>query len=214
MSLIEFNPGEVALSSAVNNNFNYLNSLITDLGSTITSSTSSFSAQVANLNTSVQNLISYRDFFLVTGMILPFIGEYAPTGFLECDGSEVSIEDFEDLYDVIGDTFGSPSNSTFNLPDLRNRTLWGAGNINIGTCLESQLPNITGQFRLAGTEGATALSGAFSSGTKGGSYATGHEPGAKNPLIKFSASDSCSVYSDNCSIVQPPAMCISFIIKY
>ena len=216
MSLIRFNPGEIALSADVNNNFDYLNTQISDLSDTITTRTSSFSSQVTILNTTVQNLLGYRESFISTGMILPFAGDSLniPDGYLECDGSEVLVSDFEDLYDVIGDTYGSSDSSSFCLPDLRSKTLWGAGTLNCGTYLTSALPNITGQFRLAGTEGSSAVSGAFSAGAKGGSYGIGHSSGAKNPLMIFDAHQSNSIYSDDCNIVQPPALCVGFIIKY
>ena len=214
MSLIEFNPGEVALSSAVNNNFNYLDSQISELSSALDSQASSFSSQVAILNTTVNNLIGFKDFFIATGMILPFAGSIIPDGYLECDGSEILVSEFEDLYDVIGTTFGSSDSSSFCLPDLRSRTLWGAGTEILGTKLEAGLPNITGQFRLKGTEGSSSVSGAFSAGAKGGSYGKGHTESSSNPLILFDASQSCNIYSDTCQTVQPPALCLNFIIKY
>lgn len=53
----------------------------------------------------------------------------APSGWLLCDGSEKNIDDFADLYAVIGDAFGTPSvNTKFVLPDLRGEFLRGAGN--------------------------------------------------------------------------------------
>lgn len=51
------------------------------------------------------------------GVILPFGGTVAPTGFLICDGSAVSRSDYADLYAVIGTKFGPGDGSTtFNLP--------------------------------------------------------------------------------------------------
>ena len=52
----------------------------------------------------------------------------APSGWLLCDGSEKNIDDFADLYAVIGNAFGTPSvNTKFVLPDLREATTKGAG---------------------------------------------------------------------------------------
>lgn len=69
------------------------------------------------------------------GVMWPFGGVSAPTGFLACDGSAVSRSGFQDLFDAIGtaygagdgslDAFGQPA--TFNLPDMRGRTPIGAG---------------------------------------------------------------------------------------
>jgi microcystin-dependent protein len=124
------------------------------------------------------------------------------------------VSDFEELYDVIGTTYGSSDSTTFCLPDLVDKTLWGAGLTNFGQTLGPKLPNIKGTFRLAGTEGSSAVSGMFSAGAKGGSRGIGHERGADNPLITLDASTVCNVYTDNFESVQPPAVAIKFIIKY
>lgn len=51
------------------------------------------------------------------GVILPFGGSVAPTGFLICDGSAVSRTTYAALFEVIGTKFGSGDGSTtFNLP--------------------------------------------------------------------------------------------------
>lgn len=50
----------------------------------------------------------------------------APTGYLKADGTAVSREDYEDLYNAIGTTFGVGNGSTtFNLPDLRGEFIRG-----------------------------------------------------------------------------------------
>ena len=52
----------------------------------------------------------------------------APTGWLLCDGSAVSRTTYADLFAVIGTRFGAGNGSTtFNLPDLRDRFVVGAG---------------------------------------------------------------------------------------
>jgi len=215
MSLIRIEYGSVASSSDMNNNFNYLEGLIEDLGATITDKTSGFSSTVQTLNQSVQDLLTYRANFISVGMVLPYLGSDAPAGYLLCDGSEVLVEDFEDLYNVIGDLYESSDSTLFKLPDLTNKTLWGNDyGLILGSILDSALPNIKGQFRLAGTEGSSSVSGAFSAGSKGGSYGTGHNASASNPLMKFDASKSSSIYKDSCSIVQPPALVVNYIIKY
>lgn len=53
-----------------------------------------------------------------TGVILPFGGTIAPTGFFLCDGSEISRTTYADLFGVIGTTYGSgDGTTTFNLPN-------------------------------------------------------------------------------------------------
>lgn len=63
------------------------------------------------------------------GAIQAFGGASVPYGWLLCDGSAVSRETYADLFAAIGITHGSGDGSTtFNLPDLRGRTLIGVGN--------------------------------------------------------------------------------------
>lgn len=62
------------------------------------------------------------------GEIVAFAGATSPkTTWLECDGSEVLIASYPDLYIVIGDTFGTATEDYFKLPDLRGRALAGSG---------------------------------------------------------------------------------------
>ncbi len=46
---------------------------------------------------------------------------------LPCDGSILTIKDYPDLYSVIGARFGQTALSNFALPDMRGRTVAGAG---------------------------------------------------------------------------------------
>lgn len=58
------------------------------------------------------------------GMIMPYAGSTAPSGWRICDGSSISISDsdYEPLYLLIGFTYGgSLGSGLFNLPDLRGR---------------------------------------------------------------------------------------------
>ncbi|HUO84176.1 MAG TPA: tail fiber protein [Thermoanaerobaculia bacterium] len=66
---------------------------------------------------------------LPPGTIEAFAGLAAPAGYLPCDGAEVAKSDYPALYSAIGDVWcgGSCSAGMFRLPDLRGRTLVGAG---------------------------------------------------------------------------------------
>ena len=64
-----------------------------------------------------------------TGVITMYGAVTPPAGWLTCDGSAVSKTQFSNLYAIISDTYRNPSNSdqsTFNLPDLRDRFPVGA----------------------------------------------------------------------------------------
>lgn len=62
------------------------------------------------------------------GMIMPFAGDVSkiPSGWLLCDGSQVSRSTYASLFDVISTNWGRGDNATtFHLPDLRGRFLRG-----------------------------------------------------------------------------------------
>jgi microcystin-dependent protein len=57
-----------------------------------------------------------------TGVILPYGGTTAPTGWLACDGTAISRTTYASLFTSIGTSFGvGDGSTTFNLPDLRGR---------------------------------------------------------------------------------------------
>lgn len=64
------------------------------------------------------------------GQIVLFAGNFAPEGWMLCDGSTLPISNFTALYAVIGTTYGGDGRNSFKLPDLRGRfpTQQGSGN--------------------------------------------------------------------------------------
>lgn len=133
-------------------------------------------------STSIGLLRQTRDTFvgdlgIPLGGILPYAGPNAPYGFLLCDGGEVEIAKFRQLYDIIGTTYNgtAPLNGavgkTFRVPDLRGRFALGRHNMDNNITV----PNDVGGFvdngggspipaRISGTEPETlaASSGASS----------------------------------------------------
>lgn len=71
------------------------------------------------------------------GEIIIWSGELSPQniallrkkGFLVCDGDQVLVSDFHELFDVVRDTYRVPNTDPgkFRLPDLRGRAPIGAG---------------------------------------------------------------------------------------
>lgn len=61
------------------------------------------------------------------GEIRMFGGNFAPRDWNFCDGSLLSINDFSDLYALIGTTYGGDGQNTFAVPDLRGRLPVHAG---------------------------------------------------------------------------------------
>ncbi len=66
-----------------------------------------------------------------TGTIIAWPAETPPAGFLVCDGSTVLVDDYPDLFAVIGYTYGG-SGAAFDLPDYRGEFLrgWADGSLN------------------------------------------------------------------------------------
>ena len=77
---------------------------------------------------------------LPAGIINPYAGAAAPSGWLLCDGSAISKTVYARLYAAIGDVYGT-SSTTFNVPNLQGR-------IPLGVC------GITNLNQINGTEGS------------------------------------------------------------
>jgi len=64
-----------------------------------------------------------------TGIIVPWSSTSIPSGFLECNGSNVSRSTYSDLFGVVGTTYGAGDGATtFGLPDLQNNVALGRSN--------------------------------------------------------------------------------------
>ena len=55
------------------------------------------------------------------GEIRMFAGNFAPAGWMFCQGQTLAIADNETLFNLIGTTYGGDGQTTFNLPDLQSR---------------------------------------------------------------------------------------------
>jgi microcystin-dependent protein len=78
----------------------------------------------------VDRTLWLRDNFNVipVGAIQLFAGFTAPDGYALCEGQDLSIETYPDLFDILGTTYGSSvPGVTFKLPDLRTRVPVGRG---------------------------------------------------------------------------------------
>lgn len=71
--------------------------------------------------------VDYREVEEFTGGIRPFVKPVEEGVWLKCDGRELPIASFTELYAVIRNTYGGVDGRTFRLPDLRGRSLVGAG---------------------------------------------------------------------------------------
>lgn len=75
---------------------------------------------------------------LPVGVVLPYGGSSAPSGYLLCYGQAISRTTYADLFAAIGTTYGTGDGSTtFNLPDFRGRVV--AGKDDMGGSAASRL---------------------------------------------------------------------------
>lgn len=75
------------------------------------------------------------------------VASVMPDNYLLCDGRSIIRADYPELFAVIGTTYGTESATTFSLPDMRGRSVVGAG---IGDYIKQ---SITGRMKelIAGT---------------------------------------------------------------
>lgn len=90
---------------------------------------------------------------LPAGMLAPYAGSTAPAGWLLCNGQAVSRTTYAALFAAIGTTHGNGNGtSTFNVPDLRGRTV--AGKDDMGGTAANRLTSAA-----SGVDGATLGAG-------------------------------------------------------
>src|SRR5690348_11621993 len=99
------------------------------------------------------------------GEIRIFAGNFAPAGWMFCEGQLLPISEYETLFNLIGTTYGGDGQSTFALPDLRGRiplhfgngfTLAETGGVETVTLTVSQIPAHSHAFL-----GSTSQAAAF-----------------------------------------------------
>lgn len=62
------------------------------------------------------------------GEVRMFAGNFAPAGWMFCEGQLLPISENETLFQLIGTTYGGDGQNTFALPDLRGRVSIHQGN--------------------------------------------------------------------------------------
>lgn len=61
------------------------------------------------------------------GEIRLFGGNFAPLGWVFCDGTNYSLAEYTAAFSILGTTFGGDGQSNFAVPDLRGRVAVGTG---------------------------------------------------------------------------------------
>src|SRR5205814_84529 len=98
------------------------------------------------------------------GEVRMFAGNFAPAGWMFCEGQLLPISEYETLFQLIGTTYGGDGQSTFALPDLRGRlpihmgngfTLAETGGAEQITLTQQQIPSHTHAFVATTNPGGT-----------------------------------------------------------
>lgn len=111
------------------------------------------------------------------GIIKMFAGNFAPKGFMLCNGALLSIAQNQALFAILGTTYGGDGVTSFALPNLNGRIPLGAGSSNTGqkynlgeaagttqnTILSQNLPSFVSQLKVARVNASSATPSASSS---------------------------------------------------
>lgn len=146
------------------------------------------------------------------GTIIHYAGRTVPSGWLICNGANVSRTDYAALFAAIGTIYGAGNGSTtFGLPNLDARFLEGTISVSsVGTYYSEGLPNITGSFTSHGNTGSMQTTGAF---TNGGTGVHSNSGGASDGRHVYMDATRCSYVYGASGVVQPAALLTLVLIK-
>jgi microcystin-dependent protein len=154
------------------------------------------------------------------GEIRMFAGNFAPAGWMFCEGQLLPISEYETLFQLIGTTYGGDGQSTFALPDLRGRVplhqgngfvLAETGGVEEVTLTVSQIPAHS-HPALASTASAASTDAASNVGariTVAGVFAYGTD----NPPQPLSPQAVGAVGGSQPHTNFQPYLCVDFIIS-
>jgi microcystin-dependent protein len=152
------------------------------------------------------------------GEIRMFAGNFAPAGWMFCEGQLLPISENETLFQLIGTTYGGDGQSTFALPDLCGRLpihqgngfiLAETGGVEEVTLTVSQIPSHTHPL-LASADTATSPN---SSGNVLGATLTVTPYFGDTPTISLSPSAVTSTGGSQPHTNFQPYLCVDFIIS-
>ena len=154
------------------------------------------------------------------GEIRMFAGNFAPVGWMFCEGQLLSIAENAALFNLIGTTYGGDGQSTFALPDLRGRlpihqgagfTIAQNGGSEQVTLAAGQIPAHTHPF-LASSNQASSTSPVNQ--VPGITQAATITPyGTDAPQVQLSPSSVGSLGGSQPHNNFQPYLCIDFIIS-
>src|SRR5437867_906947 len=154
------------------------------------------------------------------GEIRMFAGNFAPAGWLFCEGQLLPISENETLFALIGTTYGGDGQSTFALPDLRGRIPLHQGNSFILaetggaeeiTLTVQQTP--AHSHALRGTANVATTNSPTINTFAGGTGATIFPYGTDQPLTTLHPGTISQVGGSQPHTNFQPYLCIDFIIS-
>ena len=154
------------------------------------------------------------------GEIRMFAGNFAPAGWMFCEGQLLPISEYETLFNLIGTTYGGDGQETFALPDLRGRIpihqgngfiLAETGGAEEITLTVQQIPAHTHAF-LGSSNLATGTPPAGQVVGKSGSAAI-LPYGTDAPVSPLSAQSVGTVGGSQPHTNFQPYLCVDFIIS-
>ena len=155
------------------------------------------------------------------GEIRIFAGNFAPLGWMFCEGQLLPISEYDTLFNLIGTTYGGDGQETFALPDMRGRLPLHQGNgfvhgetggVEQVTLTPAQIPAHSHPF--LGTSNAASTTAPSSSVTLArSSLATITPYGSDAPLTPLSPSAVSSVGGAQPHTNMQPYLCVVFIIS-
>ena len=154
------------------------------------------------------------------GEIRMFAGNFAPAGWMFCEGQLLPISENETLFQLIGTTYGGDGESTFALPDLRGRIplhqgngfiLAETGGVEEVTLTVSQIP--AHSHPLLGSSANTSSPDAAGNVFARVTVAAVFPYGTDNPLLPLSPQAVAPVGGSQPHTNFQPYLCINYIIS-
>ena len=154
------------------------------------------------------------------GEIRMFAGNFAPAGWMLCQGQLLPISEYETLFVLIGTTYGGDGQSTFGLPDLRGRVpIHQSNTYTLGQTFGAEEVTLTPSQIPSHNHTVIANGSGSSTPTPLGSV-----PGRNPSADQYTTDNSVGFVNLHPNTVQPvggnqphenmmPFLCINFIIS-
>lgn len=158
------------------------------------------------------------------GEIRMFGGNFAPFGWLMCNGATLAISNYDTLYSLLGTTYGGDGQTTFAVPNLQSRVPVHQGNgpggaVRLGQTGGAETVTITSMTMPAHTHQATASTAQASATAPSASVLPGSSAlatvlpyGTDNPQTSLSPASTNTAYSSGAHNNIQPYLAINFII--